>query len=56
MQCKMCKREFDAATTKCGEKHLCTDGKYHADCSWSANYTCPHCGHDNSPQVKMELR
>lgn len=51
--CEMCKREFGAVTTKCTEKRMRADGKCYTDCSWHGNFTCPHCGHDNSPRVKM---
>jgi len=53
MKCEVCKQEFESTHITCDEEHCHTDGKYYADCSWSANYTCPYCGHNNSPRVRM---
>lgn len=53
MICTNCEKTFNQSTIECNEPHDRGDGVMYGSCSYSANYICPYCGHDNSPRTFM---
>jgi len=47
--CKACGQKFEVSTTTCTKKMEGGKETIYETCSWSINYICPHCGHDNNP-------
>ena len=51
MKCKKCGKEFEGCIIKHSKPYDRGDGVMYGTSSYTSAPICPHCGHDNSPDI-----
>ena len=53
MICEKCRKEFNEGKTECSEPWDRGDGIMYGSCSYTIDYTCPHCNHKNQSPYRL---